>query len=277
MIQIQEFIEKWLPSISTTSVFAAIVWFGRKSISEWLTHSIRHEYDHKIETLKSSLRQRETQIEALRGGALSSVLNRQNLLYEKQLNAAEVIWRIVISLSPAKSISFTMALVDFKKIIDVASINPKVKEMFQQIGNDFNWTTINTKEAVFVRPFLSPTVWALYFAYESILMNAVSKYEILKLADPILKPQIKDIADYFTSAPVINLIKEALPYRKEYIEKNKDSAFHSLLEELESKILEEIKLMLKGDQVDKEGLEQAAQIIKAAEAVNESISKIQSN
>jgi hypothetical protein len=263
MIQIQELIAKWLPSITTTSLFAAIIWFGRQSISEWLTNSLRLKFDREIETFKSSLKLKETQIEALRAGALSSVLNRQNLLYEKQLNAVEVIWQSVIDLRSAKHISSIMNIINFDEAIKDTSTNQETRQAFELMGGNFNFKTINFKDAAFVRPFVTPLTWAFYSAYQSIITHALVKYKVL-----ISGLNLKKIAN---STDISNLLKVALPYQKEYIEQNKDLSFHYLLEELESKILDEIKLMLKGDEADKESVEKAAQIIKAAEAINESI------
>jgi DNA primase len=66
---------------------------------------------------------------------------------------------------------------------------------------------------------------------------------------------------------VTKLVKVALPHQVEYIEKHGPSAFHYLLDELETYLLLAFKLMLKGEESDKDTLEKAASIIKQAETL----------
>ena len=72
---------------------------------------------------------------------------------------------------------------------------------------------------------------------------------------------------------VTKLIKVALPHQTEYIKKFDSGAFHYLLDELESRLLEELRKMLQGGESDKASVEQAAAILKESERLMESISK----
>ena len=88
----------WIPALSTTSLLVIMLWLFRKIISAYLTNIVRHEYDKKIESLRTTLRQseesfkaelmaKESQIDALRSGALSGIVNRQAAFYERQIVA----------------------------------------------------------------------------------------------------------------------------------------------------------------------------------------------
>jgi hypothetical protein len=64
-----------------------------------------------------------------------------------------------------------------------------------------------------------------------------------------------------------------LPQKIDYIKKYGDRAFHYLLDELESRLLEELHKMLKGAESDQASVEQAAEILKQSERLMESISQ----
>ena len=262
----------WLPAISSTSLLAVGLWLSRGLISERLKNSVKHDYDKKIETLltelrkneeifKSEIKEKESQIEALRSGALSGIVDRQSALYQRKLSAVEQLWSAVISLSHAKYISNLMTTIDFDVAAEEAVHNPKVREMFSMLDGGMNIESMSTKEASVSRPFLSPLVWAFFSAYQSIVINAVMKLQALK--NGIDKGIIN--TDYVTK-----LVKTALPEYESYIEKYGSTGYHFLLDTLETKILEELDKMLKGEELDQESIEKASQILKEAERVMES-------
>ncbi|MFZ2632947.1 MAG: hypothetical protein WA081_16280 [Desulfosalsimonadaceae bacterium] len=262
----------WIPAISTTSLLAFALFLFRNLIKTRLTNSVSHAYNEKIEklrtelrqkeeTLKADLRAKENQIEALRSGALSSVANRQAIIFERQIKAIETLWDSILSLGPAKAVSAWMAFIKFETAAKSAAQNPKTREMFSMLGNvDLN--NIQTSQAEKTRPFISPIAWAYYSAYQAIVLHAVMRLQILKNG-------IDDV-DVIDTEKVTNLVKVALPHQVEFIEKYDPSAFHFLLEELEGKILFAFERMLKGEDADKDILQKASAIIKESEILMES-------
>jgi hypothetical protein len=90
----------WIPALSTTSLFAAVLWLLRSVISTRLRASVQHEFNEKVETLKTDLRKseesfkadlrsKEAQIEALRSGALSGLTSRQAALDARRIQAVD--------------------------------------------------------------------------------------------------------------------------------------------------------------------------------------------
>ena len=75
----------WLPSITTTSLFALALWLSRKLFVTRLTRSVGHEFDKQLEALRSDLHAREAEIEALRSGALTAIASRQIALDKRVL------------------------------------------------------------------------------------------------------------------------------------------------------------------------------------------------
>ena len=72
---------------------------------------------------------------------------------------------------------------------------------------------------------------------------------------------------------VTKLVQVALPHQTKYIKKYDSGALHYLLDELESRLLEELQKILKGGESDKASVEQAAAILKESGRLMESISK----
>jgi hypothetical protein len=262
----------WIPSILTTSLFAGILWLCRNLIITRLTNAVKHEYDKKIEQLKTEfrkteeafkadLKRKEAQIEALRSGALYGIANRQYAIFQRQLVAIEQLWNAVISLSPAKSISALMAVIKFETAAKEAANNPRLREMFAMMDN-LDMNIFSNNHAWKARPFVSQLAWAYYSAYQAILSHAVLRLQMLKNG--------LDMVEVIDTKSVVKLVKVALPHQAEYIEKYGPSAFHYLLDELESNLLLSFKLMLDGKELDKETLEKAAAIIKEAEKLIDS-------
>lgn len=263
---------EWVPAISITSLLAIVLWLCRNLIATRLTNAVKHEYDEKIENLRATLRQneesfkaelkaKESQIDALRSGALSGIVNRQAVLYERQLNAVDQLWGAIMSLSSAKAVSSWMATLKFDAAAKEAARNSQFREVFKIMGKSFDINSLKTIDASKARPFVSPLAWAFYSAYQSIVMHAVIKLQMLQNGID------KDFAD---TKAITKLVKVALPHQQEFIEKYGPSAFHYFLEELESKLLLEINNILQGKKSDKESIEKAALILKEAERLMES-------
>jgi hypothetical protein len=272
-------ITDWIPALSTTSLLVIVLWLLRNVISTRLTNSVRHEYDEKLESIraklrkseesfKAELRTKESQIEALRSGALTSIVNRQVALYERQIVAVEQLWNAIIELAPAKAVSTMMASIKFEVAAKSAAEDHKTRDFFNLVGGNFDLKNFKTPDASKTRPFVSVLAWAYYSAYEAIVMHAAIKLHMLKSGI--------DMVEILNAEHVKKLIKVVLPHQAEYVEKYGHDAFHYLLEELESNLLAELDKMLKGDQSDKENVEKAAKIMEEAErlqATNLSLNK----
>jgi hypothetical protein len=124
----------WLPAVSTTSLLVLALWLFRSLIATRLTASVKHEFDEKIETLKTELRKseksfkadlrsKESEIEALRSGALSGLVSRQAALDARRIQAVDQLWTAEQDLGPAKSVSATVAILKFKYAVKESAEN----------------------------------------------------------------------------------------------------------------------------------------------------------
>ena len=250
----------WLPAISTTTLLCVAVWLGRNVILERLKESVRHEFNEKLERVRAELREKESQIDALRSGALSGVQHRQSALYDRRLRATEDLWGAVISLAGAKQISALMASIKFDAAAEEAAKNTQFREILKIMGGIFDPKKIDLKQALLSRPYVSKLAWAYFSAYQSIVMHAVIQLESLKAGL---------VKDFSKADEIVGLVKAALPHQEQYIEKYGISACHYLLEELELKLLNEIDNTLNGVEDDQESLKKAANILKEADSLME--------
>jgi hypothetical protein len=99
MNQYFEFLLRLVPAGSTAVLFAAVLWFYRNLIATWITWRVSHQYDIKLENLRSEFREkeetlrvaiqlRETEV-ALRNGALPTFTSRQIALDQRRMLSGE--------------------------------------------------------------------------------------------------------------------------------------------------------------------------------------------
>ena len=253
-----------LSSLGSATLVGAALWLTRNLMITRLTAAVGHEYDEKLAVINANLTSKETEIEALRNGVLSGVVNRQRVLYERRLVAVEQLWDNVLTLAPAKHTSITIFSIPYDKFLEHAEKDPKVQEMFKMIDGATDGkkdlSFLKQDNAIKARPFLSELAWALFSAYHAILSMAIFRMEMLKTG--INLPLQK-------SNTSLDIIKKALPHHTDYIDKYGLDGLHHLLEELELSILRELRRILDGKDSDNESIELAKSI---NEAVKESLS-----
>ncbi len=142
----------WLPALTSTGLLAAALWFGRELISTRLTKSVQHEFDKKIEAIrtelrtseerfKAQLREKEAEIAALRSGALSVLASRQAALDKRRLEAVDQIWSAFNALTPARSIAASMATFNFEKAAQRAEHDQTLRQAFEMKGGSGKHST----------------------------------------------------------------------------------------------------------------------------------------
>lgn len=249
----------WLIAISPTAAFAGILWLSRNLIATRLTNAVRHEYDGKIEKIKSDLRVTESQIESLRNGALSNLAQRQTVIFERKVKAVEQLWKSIDGLAYVKTASHLMRNIDFEKAVKLSSQEANVKEFFNLLPFDLSPEKIPKDNAHECRPFVSPMSWAYYSAYRAIVFDAVVR--LMFLRNGLKEPNL------INTNHSIKLVEVALPHHAEGIKVHGISYTYLLLEELENKILEEFSRVLEGTEDDQDMISKAEAIIKAADAL----------
>jgi len=219
---------------------------------------------------KADLRTKETEIAALRGGAMTAMASRQMALDKRRLEAVDQLWSAVTALSPAKSSSSLMAIMNYDWCNAEATRNAKLREVFAALGSGFDIRKFDFSISAKARPFVTPMVWALFSAYQAILLEAVVKVELLKSGiDAKDRPGNKEV--------ISRLLKAVFPKSEALVDNIQESAYHYLLDELETRLLDEFRKMLAGVEDDKASIEQAAEIVRQSNALMDSAKQTEAN
>ncbi len=258
----------WIPALTTTSLFGALIWLCREFISTRLTRSVQHEFDRKLakvradfqaaeEQLKSELREKEAAITALRGGALSTLASRQVAIDKRRLKAIDQLWCAFNSLAPARGITTSISFFKFDVTAKQAVHDDRLRSFFETIGSGFDQSKIDQESANKARIFISPMAWAIFSAYRAVAMYGVMQWHVIKggLGN----------TDFGNHEVISKLIAAVLPHYADHLEKNGPSVYHHAFEALENKLIAELQSMLVNSELDKAALEQAAQLSKYAQ------------
>ena len=255
----------WLPALTTYGLLAAALWLGRNLISTRLKKAVEHEFDTKLEALraqvregeerlKAELRAKEVEIAALRSGALTALASRQMALDKRRLEAVDQLWTSINALTPARGIATMMSIITFEIAAPRAEREPKLRQTFEAMGGGFNVKNLDLSGASKARPFVSQMVWAIFSAYQAVIMHSVMRWLVLSGG--------LGSKDFANNDVIVKLLKTALPHYSEYIDKSGPGGYPYMLEALESQLLVELQNMLNGVEADKANVEQAAEILR---------------
>lgn len=257
--------ETWFPAITTTGLFAAVLWLSRQLIAARLSKSVQFEFDAKIEvvrheirekeeSLKAELRVKENEIAALRDGALAALSNRKAALDRRRLEAVDQLWESFNALTPARTIAEFMSVPAFAAITPMrVNTDSSVRDLLQVLGARFDMGSLGQGGANSARPFVDPIVWAMYSTIRAVILDSVLHWSFLKDGKE---------SDFIDHGLVKTMLMSALPLREEDIKNMSPPLYPTLLDALEDRLLEEIRLMLRGVESDRETLDQAQAIIR---------------
>ena len=246
------------------------MWLSKNLIVNRLTKSVAAEFDAKLEKLRSQLREseerlktelrmKESEIDAIRSGAMTALATRHAAVDKRRLQAVDQIWTSVRTFGSARKLSQILSCLKYDAVSAESEKNPRMRQALSSVEFGFDPKTLDFTSADKARPFVSPMVWANYAALAAICHHAITKWHLLKNG-----LGSKNLIDDNT---IFELLKIALPDKNEYFNSLESSAFHFLVEELEQNLLIEMEKMLVRPISDIANIEQAADILKASNAV----------
>ncbi|SEJ18178.1 hypothetical protein [Frateuria terrea] len=260
----------WFPAISTSTLLLVVAWLSRNLIATRLTRSVQHEFDEKIGKLRSDLRKsedefrsaltaRQSEIDALRTGALSNVPQRQALLLQRRLEAIEQLWTSAASLSKTKILAGYLAAFNVEAMTEAVRKQERAAQVLEMISSGFDPKELDHISATKARPFVSAMAWAIYAAMRAVAAHTMIRWQAMKSG-----MEAKGLMD---EEKIKQLIKAALPHYSDYLDTHGGVVFHYTLEALETRLLEELDRMLDGSEADAASVAQAAKIVRQANEV----------
>jgi hypothetical protein len=269
-------LDDWLAYVSVFLWLVApiVIFISRHWIIARISQGVQHHFNREIEKLradlrkseeqyKSGLRDSEAEMAALRNSVLSGSAGRQALLDKRRFEAVERVWTAVDDLAELKALSGTMAILNYKAIAREAN-TPKMQQFLSIIGS----TAPDIKQIKNVargeQPFLPELAWAYFWAYRSILYLNYGRYVMLKTG--VSKDD--DPEKFLSIEGVKKILKAVLPHQSKFIDENDPGAYHYLLDEIEARLLAELRKILEGKDADQADAARAKEILGAVKAVD---------
>jgi len=247
----------------------------REGIGKYIAGFAQSHFDEKIEKLKSELRRgeekfanelrsNEQQFKSLTEVTLSLRSSRQTALDARRLQAVEKLWAAKIATDRMRMAAALVSNLNLEEMFKAAeSGNQKVQTfagmLDKMTGLDLKQEVPQTS-ALSERPFLTPNVWALFSAYQGVMLQSVMQLKVLSTGTT------KYFKKEDTLKPIMIL---ALPEQKDYIDKYGFSGYYHLLDILEQKLLAAITVMLDGREMDDATLKRSAEIVAAVRMLHE--------
>ncbi len=235
------FLDILVTSIGSTVLLGFSVFLFKNMLIERLKASVQHEFNEKLTILQDSLKKKSEELNYLRSNLLNGVSERQKLLYSEKIKSVNTIWDNINALASGKKVAIQAISVNYEESLKRSKDDSKVQDFFKTTFPDKAIQEFNIADAYSTRPYLSEYAWVLFKAYSSIIAAYLIRIEILKIGVDI------DLGD---SESTLTIVKAALPEHTTYIDKHKMNGAYYFLEELESRLLMELKAILEGTEDD---------------------------
>ncbi len=224
--------ELWTIISSTSLTFLlvlAALWFARKLIASFISNIIGHKYDKKLEEFKLKIKHNDENISFIRNTVKPFITPNHNALTANRLRSIENLWCSFVEIQQWSSWPI--------KLLESMD-NSQIRRQSDNITKSIDINNIKEKSFYAVKqlePWLSYKVWALYSAYDSIVLYAIAK--ILTTASG-LEPKI-----LLKDERIIELINAIFPEHQ--IESINNSSIPVYLKDLELRLVSELKNEIK--------------------------------
>lgn len=234
----------WLVGVmASVSITGIIGYIWRDSFGRFMTKSVEHRFDKKLEKYKSEIKEGEKVIEQIRDYLSASRSGRDSLLLAKKIEAAESLIRVRKFLDEFNMAIFYMQMFKIDALFESVD-DPKIQNLIDVIIKPLK---IDEKAEEYrkldqdtPRLYLSDKTMKIFDVYSDIIMVGASKLRMLET-------KIQNTSDIVTSDKVINRILELLPNAKEGFEKHGDSFMFQFHGHFRRELLMELKNELDED------------------------------
>lgn len=267
----QEMAISVLTSIAASGALAGLlIWLSREWISARLRSSIQHEYDQKLESLKSQLKaQSDVALVELRASverhaallalAHSSLAEGQKASMERKVNAVDTLWERLLHLranSPP-----ILGFIDVLTVDKYAGI--KNHPTFEALSRGWSMervTQLIDTEVERVRPYVGEYTWAVFSSYQAVMLRIVFLLHLGR--DDAAK------LEWHKDSHTRRLIEAVLPaVELAEFDATRFGKISWLQRRLESKILAATRKVVSGEEFSADALDQARLIQQRAAQV----------
>ncbi len=234
-----------------------IAWLAKNFLVQLVASAVRFDFDAKLEQLRSELRSKAADLEALRSGVLSEMTATRTAIARRTMEAADKLWSITNEWHGLMSLVMAMGTLDFEASSANIEKEPKLREVFKMIMQDAPQKFASlTNAGENERPYISDVCWALFSAYRAIFVTAYSKVYVL--ANGV------DARKFLTPQGIDGVLLAALPEHAAMIRLGPQK-HQELADLLRTRILHELRNVIEGKGQDAAAVERAASASKLAE------------
>jgi hypothetical protein len=258
----EQMIYTWLgSSLVTTLGLAAAAWLARNWIIARLKTSVEHEFNQKLERLRSELRTSEDALRDVRSTALHALAAKETARDKRRIEGIETIWGAMLELKKFYGTAATLQVLNYDAISDHVD-DAKMRQYF---GVTFAGVDASKPDdpkilqADAARPWVSPMIWALFKAYWAAIGYARAIAGMLKIGEDPRKFTSPEKIDEFLSAALPEEMEQFRPFRPLFIA--------PMLDLLELRLLAAIRKELADPEPDITTVQQAQRIADAASQI----------
>jgi hypothetical protein len=244
------------------------IFVGRNWLKASIEKSVQNRFDSKLEILRTELRKseeafkqqlqsKETEISSLRDAVMTAMSSRRGVMDKRRLEAVDRLWAAFIALSPYYVVSNYMCHINIETASKEVSTNSNMRKFFEFLGSSTKSVKLPDPPSKTEQLFVSPMAWAYFSAYQTVVMLAFALAKALESG-------IQDISKLIKFEAVSSMLEAALPHHATLIETEGFSAYHGLLDELETNLVEALRQTLDGEDLDQANILRAAEIIRMA-------------
>lgn len=248
--------------ISTSLILLIVGFLGRNLIVSFISSGVQHQYDKKLENLKSQLSQeRNTELTTLKSNfderfetqrmALAAYSDRQSALHDRKLDALEKVWSQIIEVRDLTSAELTMAEITTKEEVELF----REKHPFNEDALEYIYKILGKLDPTIEqhRLYVGDPIWRYFIIHRGIMLRAT--YLVLKNRSE------KQSENWQDDKPLENLLvavmteKQFADYQKLRIGK-----INFMRNAIEANILNVMRNQLDGDQIPEELIRKADQL-----------------
>jgi hypothetical protein len=269
----------WIPALSTTGLLAVALWLARNVIITRLTRSVQHEFDVHLEgirtqlrnseeTFKAELRQRDDAIAAARSASLSALTASRGVFDKRRIDAVDEVLRAIAVLATGKWAVTKISIYNMSEVSARIENEPKLIQLFTLTSPNHQKLMDDLKLAIALsaRPYISELTWALFSAYQSVIVFCASLISLLQQGiAPMRFVDLKKMSA---------IVRGALGDQwGSWVDASGFSGYPQVLEELEGRLFEALRFDAEGHASDAKTVERAAQITKASREMMQGIDR----
>lgn len=229
--------------VASVSITGIIGYLWRDSLGRFMTKSVEHRFDKKLEKYKSDIKENERELEQMRGYLSSVRSGRDSLIQIKRFESAETLIKARSYLNEFHLAVTYMQMFKVNELfenIDNPNIQNAIDALIKPLNLDDKTAEYKKIDVDTPRLYLSDKTMKVFDIYSGIVMVSVATLKMLELKD-------KDASSIVSAKNTVNNILDLLPSSKKGFEEYGDSFIFQFHDHFRRELLTEIKNEITGE------------------------------